>query len=590
MKKGSEIIGWMIAACLLMSVSCTNRDEGLYQVDGPVTADFACAFSQGSSQPTRQVSEVVQPNNSQTVRLPQSLRVIPTITGVPNLGTFTWETPVEKGRSFFYYTSICTVSKGVNGCLVYGKPADVSDTQGINAKVYNGSLIESFPAAFNTQEALNQISFSLEPIYSSQDIPEEAQTLANYMTSVANLDDWKNNLGNKVLKDLFNSFTNNGNVIPGSAASVKRILLTLASSAQQYIDNPPSLVNSTEMKNVLTVIKNKAIMKANNTNPENDPGIGEITATSYPRNKHLPDAAAVLRWVESSPGVGAFQPQLNTTTLDDINSVARFTYPASLYYFVESDIRTSNTLLDYQSLYENAYQMGDKTAWENVLDHFTSGSTVTADTKSILLKTPVQYGVAHLKVNIQANAQYMKDSQNKDIEIGTDHFKLTGIIVCGQRPVDYTFKQTSNSDENVRFIYDSQVESNCFLKSGGYILACNTLVLQSYDNGTVGDDVNIILEFENVTSNLTFRGADGFVYPGTRFYMIGKVESKKTDIDEDVEKRVFTKDYITTVNMNVTSLAKAYNVVPNLLTNYFEVGVETTPDWVAATPTVIRFE
>ena len=72
--------------------------------------------------------------------------------------------------------------------------------------------------------------------------------------------------------------------------------------------------------------------------------------------------------------------------------------------------------------------------------------------------------------------------------------------------------------------------------------------------------------------------------------MIGKVESKKTDIVEDEEKRVFTKDYITTVNMNVTSLAKAYNVVPNLLTNYFEVGVETTPDWVAATPTVIRFE
>ena len=102
MKKGSEIIGWMIAACLLMSVSCTNRDEGLYQVDGPVTADFACAFSQGSSQPTRQVSEVVQPNNSQTMRLPQSLRVIPTINGVPNLGTFTWETPVDKGRSFFY--------------------------------------------------------------------------------------------------------------------------------------------------------------------------------------------------------------------------------------------------------------------------------------------------------------------------------------------------------------------------------------------------------------------------------------------------------------------------------------------------------
>jgi len=55
-------------------------------------------------------------------------------------------------------------------------------------------------------------------------------------------------------------------------------------------------------------------------------------------------------------------------------------------------------------------------------------------------------------------------------------------------------------------------------------------------------------------------------------------------------KQVFTKDYITTVNMTVSSLARAYNVPPNLLSPNLEIGVETTPEWEGATPTVIRLD
>ena len=42
--------------------------------------------------------------------------------------------------------------------------------------------------------------------------------------------------------------------------------------------------------------------------------------------------------------------------------------------------------------------------------------------------------------------------------------------------------------------------------------------------------------------------------------------------------------------MTVSSLAKAYNVLPNLLTSNLEIGVETTPQWIAATPTAIRLD
>ena len=136
----------------------------------------------------------------------------------------------------------------------------------------------------------------------------------------------------------------------------------------------------------------------------------------------------------------------------------------------------------------------------------------------------------------------------------------------------------------MKFIYDSQVK-DCSLTTD-LKDACSTLVLQSFS----GEDVNIILELEN-NSGENFKCIDGTVYNGTRFYLVGKVEAAGgTDGDEISRGRVFTKDYITTVNMTVSSLAKAYNVLPNLLSSNLEIGVETTPDWISVTPTVIRME
>ena len=107
--------------------------------------------------------------------------------------------------------------------------------------------------------------------------------------------------------------------------------------------------------------------------------------------------------------------------------------------------------------------------------------------------------------------------------------------------------------------------------------------LQSYD----GEDVDIVLEFEN-KSGVTFTGVNGcYVYPHTRFYLIGKIPAiPEQNIVDDKDKRVFTKDYITTVNLKVTTLKKAYNVLPSLLTGHLELGVEVS-DWVAATPEVV---
>ena len=156
------------------------------------------------------------------------------------------------------------------------------------------------------------------------------------------------------------------------------------------------------------------------------------------------------------------------------------------------------------------------------------------------------------------------------------------MIIGGQRTVGYDFKPISNSQYDVNFIYDSQVSSTTPLTTVGDTY--HTLALQSYD----GENVNIILEFQysDREEATGFKCLNGFVYPGTRFYLVGEFKLNDNAVNEtdDYKKRVFTQDYTTTIKMTVNSLENAYNVLPSLLSNSLEIGVMITPQWFSATP------
>lgn len=572
----------MLSLLAFIVTGCKDTD-GFNENGEPVRVELACTFTSSvSSHQTRQADALVQ-NEAQRYPAPNNLNIM-ALKDELKMSEVSWEDPIYKQgvgtmpAAYLYHSSYCSIALGVNRCLVYGDVAD-AESGSIPSKLYNGSLIKSSLNNIATNAGLRDVSFSLESIFAGQDIPDDATTLADALTNVANLEDWVNS-NNNILKNLRQNFTNHGFNLPGSAASVKKWLKALASAAQSYINNPSGLTEAD--KTLLGVIRDAATTAADNINI--------YASTSYPRNLYLPDGAAALRWVESTTS-GSFQPQMQTTTIDNINTVSRFAYPAALYYFVDSGIKTSDSKVDFASEYTTVTTTEAKTAWDSFLEQkFADAETeVTSKSKSIALTAPVQYAVAQLHVTVKASDDELKDDNETVIPInngsGTNYFPLTGIIVCGQRPVNYLFEQGSNSDAEVKFIYDSQVKENSALSTTEQD-ACNTLVLQSHDN----EDVNIILEFEN-NSDKDFKCVDGIVYCGTRFYLIGKVEAKNgTGGDEISRGRVFTKDYITTVNMTVTSLAKAYNVLPNLLTSNLEIGVETTPDWIAVTPTVVRME
>ena len=578
--KREKIIGLLMAVAMLMA-GCANDDEYVAQ-DGPVNVELAYAFSSPNvSGLTRQASEVVTGDDTNP-RRPESLRIIPLVNDDPGKAIMRWEETVGKDnpRSRFYRYRFCDLPIGTNGFLIYGNVEDLTPPAGVYTKMYNGSLIETFPSIIDDKDDVEDgILFKLEPIYKSTDysatngIPAGAQALADCLTAIATKTNETTSFHESTdasIKGHFDRFTNNGNHLPGSAASVRKWIESFRTSIAESLSDPLLDAVNTEAGEQLTAIE----------------------SLTYPRDIHLPDGAAVLRWDKNS---NRFEPQINTTTIDNINSIARFAYPAPLYYYIASAIKTSEEKVDFETIYNDV----GTTAWSQLLANEKFNRTsVSANTKAVALTNPIQYAVAQLKVKIKAYDETLKDAKNNDVTIGATSFPLTGIIVCDQRPVGYRFlpkevEEGTISDANVLFIYDSQVESGCCLKpqdENVWAEGCNTLVLQSLKD----EDVNVILEFEN-NSDKDFECLDGIVYRGTRFYMIGRVEASlyntpDPNVHDENKGQVFTKDYITTVNMTVSSLARAYNVPPNLLSPNLEIGVETTPQWEGATPTVIRLE
>lgn len=577
-----------MAVAVMMLTGCKDFDEIVNNGD-PVRVELAYTFSSSAAgNYTRQSSDVV--SNTSVLRMPNNLMIIPMIGENPQKTEITWNEPVKKVSdpftSLYYYSQYCDFEQDVDGCLVYGSVKDLTPTTGVDSKAYNGKLNPSDDFSTVTDQStlgLNNLTFDLEAIKNDISVPDAASTLAGYLTDVANSHAgelyWKNS-NNVILKNLFDNFTNHGHNLPGSAASVKALLMALKAAANSYLTSSEAIGN--EESSILQAIIDNTTAKA--------AAIGDVTATSYPRNINLPDGAAALRWVEveeNNETVKKFMPQMQTTTLDDINTITRFTYPASLYYFVNSDIRTSDGMVSLPTEYNNVTESVTKTAWNAILDQNFTGTKVTPTTRAVALTDPVQYAVAQLQVNTSYStpsgkpANTLPDAVNANIEVD-GKFLLKGVIICGQRPVNYNFVPGDNSDALTKFIYDSQVKENCTL-SASSTDACTTLVLQSYER----EDVNVILEYENTSDDLTFKCVDGIVYPHTRFYLIGKVEALKGEQVTTSEEthQVFTKDYITTVNMTVTSLAKAYNVLPNLLGGGLELGVELTTKWIQAETT-----
>ena len=451
-------------------------------------------------------------------------------------GNLAKEYDVEKYNT--YYVDHCQLMTGTDRMLVYGKATKPSTT---NPAVY-GEL-SPLPTI---RKKTADIQFSLTSIREYTTPHADAQALANYMTAIANTTGWSTTT-DPTLKSYYLDFIRIGSegagLMSGAAANIKAFVAALRDLLTGREDD----------------LSNAII-----TNIANDDAIENNT---YPRSIGLPDGAAAIRWTGSQ-----FKVKTTTTQLDNINGINRYTYPAELMFFVDSPIR---------KVTKKNYQDNTKT-WSAFLDTYYTGSTaVNTNTKAVAVENPIQYGVGRLDLTLTTMSTTLKDAKEETVTgANMTTMPLTGVIIGGQHTVGFNMKpQEPQTDVDGRFIYETTVDDTNFTTEG---YKTSTLVLQSYDN----EKVPVILEFENNTGQ-AFTGKDGTVYPNARFYLIALIDPAGKGTG-DYANRVFTQDYITTMSMRVTSLAKAYTCMPDLLAPRLEVGVQVVTKWIQATTTNVE--
>lgn len=593
----------------MVLTSCQKQDD-VSEVTEPaktyVLADLALSLPASTAPRTRMTTDVTQSNG--IFRGIQRLSIIPftkqgkiTSTDMPSyyesdpIVSTSWTVPEDRVH---HYQKV-HLMKGVASFLTYGQAAAVT-----GGKDINGSLIPKVEGQSQTAGIMPErmavspanLTFELEKIYKESDVPAGATAIANYLTHIARAEGWKD-ANDAWLQLLYMNFINQNdqktNILPGSARNVKAFVTTLYRrlAAMNYNDGT---IEKAIVNDIMDRIKNYTGVTC-----EGEGDALKVTSLgtydSYPNNLDLPDGAAAVLWdMTAEENQGAFVPKTVTTLDAPINTINRFAYPPELYYYSNSRIKTSNT-----EILANDYKLYPQ--WTDVLDNLYpyGDAVVSGNTKAVAIKEPLQYGVAHLSATIASISSSLPDADGNLIEVGATSFPVTGIIICGQRPVDFEFKvkttATGETTGDELFIYDRHLNTNTggtpfYLKFGDPASGpFETLALQNED----GKDVTIMLELEN-RSDKNFKGEDGIVYKGTKFYLTGQVKlsggsdtSVSASEKEDVKKRVFTQDHTTTVTMKVQTLAHAYNVMPNILSGRLEIGVDIKLDWVGTTPTTV---
>lgn len=559
--KGNRITLLLFYLLGMMMVSCSEGDGLTNETD---LQHYDILFCIGRSGAMRMASEVVQVEG-QTFRGFEGLLAIPyktsnadavTATDVPLISNATGGEADKVNERDYYYITDCSLMQGTNRMLVYGQAKPVSGKEALDQ---NGKLVTTLinQTGWKDRMLTQDIAFSLQPIRETTAVHPQAQALANYLTRIANTTGWST-AADMALKGLYLDFIHadgdGGGLMAGAADNVRAYVKVLS----DQLTGEDAL--STAIK---ANINNKTV-----TIGETDYNIDNIT---YPGSIGLPDGAAVIRWTGSS-----FSVSTEATTLDNINGINRYTYPAELWYYVNSAIRTSS-----EEVAKSTYE--DEDTWSELLaDHYQGSRSVISGTKAVAVEDPLQYGVGRLKMILSPITGPLKDAKDITVDYNNDATKLPmkGVIIGGQHTVGFDFQPKGvQSDVDGRFIYDPVV-GTADGTTGKWTV--NTLVLQSYDE----EKVPVILEFENKTGQ-EFTGKDGKIYPNTKFYLIGMLNPADKGTGA-YANRVFTQDYTTEVTMTVTSLALAYSCMPDLLQPRLEIGVQVTMKWEESTPTTVK--
>lgn len=313
--------------------------------------------------------------------------------------------------------------------------------------------------------------------------------------------------------------------------------------------------------------------------------------SKYPNNINLPDGAVQLTF--GTDKQFAYAEESNLTGIQNLNA-STVCFPASIYYFQSSDLAATAVELDASKWPTSTTAWtGTAAPWLKDASNLADGWTVSvlSTTRSIAMRQNINYGVANLATTVKCGAASLPD--NKDLPV-TDPsefpgtvtvppeagFPVTGLLIGGQ-PTKVGFNFQPSDDAFDYTIYDNNL-TNIVAKNGTASTTNYTIVLPN-DKGrgvAVQNPVNVAIELTN-NSGVAFRGADGIIPAGGKFYLVGQLNPDAKTIEGVTNPAVFMSDYMTTLKLTITSLKSAYNTIPDLRSTKLQLGLSVDLDWQA---------
>ena len=466
---------------------------------------------------------------------------------------------------------------GTTNMVLYTRASKKSTTStGTKDEFQAGSLTNPYNTF--TDEAkptLSELKFNLATIHSANDFDSEGSNILSKLNKIAQTSakvgettiEWSNidaaNIGTaeerKILKDLYEDFVK---LTAGSENSVIRAIEDLKAAVGTQM-----LADFNELTKVI---------KDNCTTP--------FLNTGFPRNLGLPDGAAVLTFDKQNRTFAYQEVTPGMSTGGNLVDHKTITYPSELAYFVSSPVKTSATKSEFTDLPNYNEWLNNKEGWTGY------EGVVKSNTTLVVLKEPVQYGVACLESKIKCEYAKLEDNakdilnstaENNTLTVPEEGIKVTGILIGGQpQGVEWNFEPASSATFD-HTIYDKDISG--IVAQISYSNPNYTLVLDNKNSSTTDptqSKVNVTVELENNMGD--FYGAEGLIPKGSRFYLVGQLNPNATTAIKpsgETIDRVFVKDHTTVANFKITNLKKAYNHIPDMRTSKINVGLAVDLSW-----------
>lgn len=313
--------------------------------------------------------------------------------------------------------------------------------------------------------------------------------------------------------------------------------------------------------------------------------------STYPNNINLPDGAVQLSF--DATNKFTYAAESNLTGIQNLNA-SKVCFPASIYYFQSSDLAATAKELETNQWPTTTTKWTAATApWLKDANSLADGwtSDVKATTRSIAMRKNINYGVANLATTVKCGAASLKDNDKftvtdpsefaGTVTVPTEGFSVTGLLIGGQpTKVGFDF-QPASTDAFDQTIYDKNL-TGIVAKNAEPTTTNYTIVLPNDKGRTATDQnpVNVAIELTN-NSGVAFRGADGIIPAGGKFYLVGQLNPDAKTIEGVTNPAVFMSDYKTTMNLTITSLQSAYNTIPDLRSTKLQLGLSVDLDWQA---------